>query len=138
MNANETFFDTNILLYLISQDEAKAQRAETLLESGGLISVQVLNELTAVLIRKIRMPWIEIREVLSLIRALCSVEPITVATHDQGLLLAERYGFPIYDAMIAASAMLSGCHTLFTEDFQNGQRIENRLTICNPFAKLST
>ncbi|MFH0724735.1 MAG: PIN domain-containing protein [Pseudomonadota bacterium] len=82
------------------------------------------------------MSWGEIREVLFLVRALCKVDPITVATHEHGIMIAERYGFSIYDAMIVASALLSGCHILFTEDLQNGQRIANRLTICNPFIEL--
>ena len=133
MNADKVFFDTNILLYLLSQDETKADRAENLLAGGGLISVQVLNEMAFVSLRKLKMPWSEIREILFLVRGICKVESLTVETHEQGLFLAERYGFSIYDAMITASALISDCHTLFTEDLQNGQLIENRLTICNPF-----
>ncbi len=98
-----------------------------------MISVQVLNELASVVMRKLKMSWVETREVLSLIRTLCKVEPVTLATHEQGIFLAERYGFSIYDAMITASALLSGCRTLYTEDLQNGQRIEKNLMTCNPF-----
>ncbi|MFH0725846.1 MAG: hypothetical protein V2B19_05770 [Pseudomonadota bacterium] len=47
MSADDTFFDTNIVLYLFSQDDNRAERAEALLADGGLISVQVLNELTS-------------------------------------------------------------------------------------------
>ena len=133
MNADKVFFDTNILLYLLSQDETKADRAESLLAGGGFISVQVLNELAFVSLRKLKMSWKEIREILFLVRGMCQVESLMVETHEQGLFLAERYGFSIYDAMITASALISGCHTLFTEDLQNGQLIENSLTICNPF-----
>jgi predicted nucleic acid-binding protein len=43
---------------------------------------------------------------------------------DRGLLLAERYGFPIYDAMIVASALLARCVTLYSEDMQDGQVID--------------
>jgi predicted nucleic acid-binding protein len=42
------FYDANAVLYLLSADEAKADRAEELLASGGRVSVQVLNELAAV------------------------------------------------------------------------------------------
>jgi predicted nucleic acid-binding protein len=38
------FFDTNVLLYLLSEDAEKAHRAERLVRQGGGISVQVLNE----------------------------------------------------------------------------------------------
>jgi predicted nucleic acid-binding protein len=133
MNDDDAFFDTNVLLYLFSQDETKAKQTEALLALGGLISVQILNELASVATRKLKLSWTETHEMLSLIRALCKVKPVTMETHEQGILLAQRYGFSIYDAMIAASALLSGCRTLFTEDLQNGQRVENRLTICNPF-----
>jgi len=44
MSAAESFFDTNVLLYLLSKDAAKADLAEALLATGGVVSVQVLNE----------------------------------------------------------------------------------------------
>ena len=136
MNEGEAFFDTNILLYLLSGDEAKADRAEEVIAGGGIISVQVLSEFASVATRKLGMSWAEIREILSQVRAVCPVEPITVETHDRGLLLAERYGFPIYDAMIVASALLAKCATLYSEDMQDGQVIDGQLTIRNPFAAL--
>jgi predicted nucleic acid-binding protein len=49
------FFDTNVLLYLASEDEAKANCAESLLQAGGTTSVQVLNEIANVTRRKIGM-----------------------------------------------------------------------------------
>lgn len=133
MPGNEAFFDTNILLYLLSSETLKADTAEALLAGGGSISIQVLNEFASVATRKLHMCWDETREVLSLIRSLCQTIPVTLETHDKGLDLAERYGFPIYDSMIVAAALIAGCATLYTEDLQNGQRIENQLTICNPF-----
>jgi predicted nucleic acid-binding protein len=50
-----SFFDSNVVLYLLSGDAAKADRAEALLEAGGVISVQVLNEVTSVCRRKLKM-----------------------------------------------------------------------------------
>ena len=129
----DTFFDTNVLLYLLSSDTFKANRAEDLIAAGGVISVQVLNEFASVASRKLAMPWVEIREVLSAVCGICRVEPIFVETHDRGLALAERYGFSVYDSMILASALLAGCTTLFSEDLQDGQQIGDRLTVRNPF-----
>ncbi len=133
MSGAEAFFDTNVVLYLLSADDAKADRAEELLAIGGIISVQVLNEFTAVASRKLRMSWPEIREVLAQVRAVCNVEPMSVDTHDRAAQLAERYGLSIYDALIVAAALLAGCSTLYSEDMQNGQVIERQLTIRNPF-----
>jgi len=126
------FFDTNVLLYLLSADTRKADQAENLLAGGGIISVQVLNEFAAVASRKLGMSWNEIRDALSPIRAICQIEPMSIETYDRALEIAERYGFSIYDATIIASALDAGCKTLHSEDFQDGQVIE-QLTIRNPF-----
>lgn len=129
----KTFFDTNILLYLLSGDAAKADRAESALLNGGWVSVQVLNEFASVASRKLGMTWPEIKEALAPIRVVCKVVPITVETHDLGLEIAERYGFSLYDSLIVASALLAGCEILFSEDLQDCQRINDQLVISNPF-----
>lgn len=134
MSVAEAFFDTNVVLYLLSADAVKADRAEELLAMGGMISVQVLNEFVAVASRKRRMSWAEIREVLAQVRAVCAVEPMSVDTHEHGLQIAERYGFSIYDALIVSAALSAGCTTLYSEDMQDGQVIDRKLTIRNPFA----
>ena len=128
-----SFFDTNVLVYLASADAGKADRAEQVIAAGGTISVQVLNELTNVARRKMRLSWPETRSLLATIRGLLSVEAVTVETHDVGVALAERYGFSVYDAMVAASAVLSGCETLWSEDMQHGMVVDDRLRIRNPF-----
>lgn len=133
MSGAEVFFDTNVVLYLLSGDVIKADRSEELLVTGGVISVQVLNEFAAVASRKLHMSWPEIREVLAQIRVVCPVEPLSVDTHDRGAQVAERYDLSIYDALIVAAALLAGCTTLYSEDMQNGQVIERQLTIRNPF-----
>lgn len=133
MSGGEGFFDTNVVLYMLSADVSKADRAEELIALGGTLSVQVLNELVAVASRKLRMPWSEIREVLSLLRAVCAIEPITIETHERAVQIAERYGLSIYDALIVSAALLAGCRTLYSEDMQDGQVIEGLLTIRNPF-----
>ena len=57
MSAADCFFDTNVLLYLLSKDAAKADRAEALLATGGIVSVQVLNEFASVATRKLAMTF---------------------------------------------------------------------------------
>lgn len=135
MKGAKAFFDTNVLLYLISEDSAKADRAEEVLAQGGVISVQVLNEFASVASRKHRLSYPEIRETLDTFRAVCKVEPLTLDIHEQGLVVAERYGFSLYDALIVAAALKAGCATLYSEDMQDGQTIEGRLVIRNPFTQ---
>ena len=127
------FIDTNVLIYLASNDASKANRAEEIVAERGIISVQVLNEIANVARRRMKFDWSETNQFLDLLRALVEVHPLTVEVHEAGLALAERYGLSIYDAMIVASALQADCETLYSEDRQNGMRIDGRLTIVNPF-----
>ena len=110
MPATNTFIDTNVLLYLMSADTEKADRAEQILAAKGYISVQVLNEIANVARRKLTMSWDDIDEFIGLIRTKCPIEKLSVA-----------------------AALLAECTTLYSEDMQHGLLIEGSLTICNPF-----
>ena len=128
-----SFFDTNILIYLASNDATKADRAEAIVREGGAISVQVLNEVANVARRKMKLSWQETRGFLSSLRELLTVHSVTIDTHELGLALAERHQLSIYDALIAASALLAECDRLWSEDMQDGMAIDSRLRIVNPF-----
>ena len=127
------FFDSNVILYLASEDTAKAGQAEELLVGGGVISVQVLNEFVSVSTRKYRRPWPAIEETLSIVRTLCRVEPRTLAVHEAAVALARDHNFSFHDALIVASARIARYDTLFTEGMQHGRVIDDVLTVFNPF-----
>jgi predicted nucleic acid-binding protein len=129
----DAFFDTNVLVYLLSSDPKKADRAEALMAEGGVISVQVLNEFVSVARRKLGVPWPDLHDILGVLRAALRVEPITLATHDRALEIAARYKLGIYDALILSAALLAECETVYSEDLQHGQRIAGALRIRNPF-----
>jgi predicted nucleic acid-binding protein len=131
-----SFFDTNVLLYITSSNDLKAERAEKIVDSGGAISVQMLNELTNVARRKMRMSWPDIHAFLSLLRGLLTVHPPTIESHETGLALAERYDLSTWDAMIAASALHAGCDTLWSEGMQHGMRLDDQLRVINPFRSM--
>lgn len=133
----DAFIDTNVVIYLLGSDTAKADRAEALIKSGANVSVQVLNEVANVLRRKRGMTWAEVCEVLGLLRGLCRVHPLTVETHAKGLDIGERYSLSVYDSMILAAALLAGCDTLWSEDMRDGLHIDNQLRIRNPFDEQS-
>jgi predicted nucleic acid-binding protein len=133
MSAGDTFFDTSVLFYLLSNDVRKADRVEALLAHRGIISVQVLNEFTVVALRKVGLPLQEIREILDTVRAVCMVEPLTATTHDRGMEICERYKFSFYDSVIIAAALIVGAKVLYSEDLQHGQVIDRQLRIVNPF-----
>jgi predicted nucleic acid-binding protein len=135
MSGGDSFFDTSVLLYLLSPEVGKADRVEVLLERTGVISVQVLNEFTAVAFRKLGMSFGEISEVLDIVRAVCRTEALTVEDHECAIQIAERYRFSFYDSLIIATALRAGCKTLYCEDLQHHQKIERQLTVINPFVK---
>lgn len=128
------FVDTNVLLYLLSADARKAARAEQVLAGRIIVSVQVLNEFANVARRKAGMAWLPLTQLLADLRQFADVRPLTLATHEAALALAERYQLAWYDALIAAAALEAGCHTLLSEDFQDGQVLQQQLTIRNPFS----
>lgn len=137
MRATESrdFIDSNVVLYLLSSDPRKADDAEGLLRAGPFISVQVLNEVTQVCVRKLGMGWDEIARFVHLVRSFCRVVPLTVEIHERARGLAERHRLSVYDACIAAAAMTAGCQTLYSEDMNHGQILGDGLTIRNPFVR---
>ena len=129
------FLDSNVLIYAALQPDPRSDAARALLARRGTISVQVLNEFANVAHRKLRRSWPEIEQALAAVRALCPPPlPVTLAIHEAAVGIAARTGYQLFDALIIASALAAGCVTLFSEDMQDGQVIDGRLTIRNPFA----
>lgn len=106
-----------------------------LLDAGGAISVQSLNELANVLLRKRRWTWRKIAQAVDAVSFRCpEIVTLTPELHRLGLRLAERYQLSVYDAMIAAAALTAACDTLYSEDMHDGLVIDGRVRIVNPFA----
>ena len=132
MNA-KPFLDTNIVIYAFALNDFRNTKAEALLESGGVISVQVLNEFVNVSRRKQGRGWDEIDDALDILKTLLDrPQPLTVEVHEAAVGLARKNGLSIYDSLIVATALRAGCTVLYSEDMHHGQTIE-RLTIRNPF-----
>jgi predicted nucleic acid-binding protein len=128
-----SFLDSNVLLYMATEDDAKAERSSQLLRSECVVSVQVLNEIANVLRLKRKLPWERVREFLGVVEELASVMPLDVDCHKIGMNVAEHYGFSIYDSMIVAAALQADCDILYSEDMQHGQTIDALLTVVNPY-----
>jgi predicted nucleic acid-binding protein len=130
--AKRAFIDTNVVVYLLSGDRAKAERAEKLIAAGGVVSVQVLNEFAAVARRKAGLDWPEIRDVLTAVRANCAVAALTVEVHERALNIAEATNLHIYDATIVAAAAVNNCTVVYSEDLSHNQTIGG-VRVTNPF-----
>jgi predicted nucleic acid-binding protein len=130
---SQVFLDSNVVLYLLSADARKADKAEALLAQQPCISVQVLNEVTSVCRRKLGMPWPEVQDLLLAVKASCMVLPLTVDTHAQAVSIAQQHQLSFYDAHIVAAAIQSGASALMSEDMHEGL-VVGPIKIQNPFA----
>jgi len=127
------FVDSNVVIYHLDKDDAKQAIALKLLASDPMISTQVLGEVSNVMRRKLGYEWAEVRAVVSKLTEVARVHTIRPSTILRALDTAQRYGFSYYDSLIVAAAVESGCTTLYSEDLQDGQRLDSGLTIRNPF-----
>jgi predicted nucleic acid-binding protein len=90
-------------------------------------------EFTNVCLRKLKMSKEDTFEnALNLLEG-AQVKPVTKELVRQSFTLSLKYGFSHWDSLIVASALQAGCSTLYTEDMHNGQVIEGKLKIVNPF-----
>lgn len=129
---SKPFIDSNVILCLLSGDTAKADKAEALLETGGVISVQVLNEVLSICRRKLKMDWDEIDAVLQAVKSCVEIVPLTTATHELAVQICKRYQLSFYDAQICSAALLINAKVLFSEDMHDGM-IMDGMEIKNPF-----
>lgn len=98
------------------------------------MSIQVLSETANIMRRKLSYDGASISAVIDRLSQTCSsLQPLTLSTLTAALGISGRYGFSHYDSLIVAAALQGNCTTLFSEDLQHGQTIDERLVIVNPF-----
>jgi predicted nucleic acid-binding protein len=131
------FIDTNVVLYLYSEDEPGKKKAADALVRGSeraWISTQILSETANVLRRKFKLDYPDVAAVVAEVCAACHVYVVSSETVMHALTLGQHYHHSYFDSLILAAALECGCETLVSEDMQNGFVVESRLTIWNPFA----
>jgi predicted nucleic acid-binding protein len=129
----DRFFDTNILIYAFAAGDRRSVRAEALLGEGGVIGVQVLNEFTNVMRRKLGWDWDQIDAALVVIAELTGPAcPLTAEIHAHAVKLARGSTLSFYDALVIAAAADAKCRVLLTEDLQHGRKFGD-VRIENPF-----
>ena len=126
--------DSNILIYNHSLDcEDKRVIARDFFNENPVISSQVISEYLNVMNRNFKMQKQELIQICSLWLEKCFVQPVILATIKLAQNLVSKYDFQIFDGIIAAAALEADCDILYSEDMQDGQVIENKLKIKNPF-----
>ena len=133
--SGRSFIDTNVLVYAYSNDDLvkKAQALLTLQSSEAWLSTQVLIEFANIYSRKVKVAWPGVETALNELLNDFAVHPAAGGTIVHATRLAQRYGFSWFDALIVAAALECGCETLYSEDLQHGQLIEQSLRVVNPF-----
>jgi predicted nucleic acid-binding protein len=131
------FIDTNILVYsLLENDSHKHGQAVHLMESlkGNFIfiSTQVLNELY-VSLQKHNIEEPEIENKIRKIIDIYNVSIINISTIKLCWKVKGKYAYSYWDSLIIAAALENNCSILYTEDMRDGQVIDNKLRIANPF-----
>jgi len=133
----KSFLDTNILIYTFSEDEPDKQiKAMSLIEDYSekvIISTQVINEFCNILLKKFKLSPDSVENAIIEINNLLPIVSFDFSTQIKALKLKNKYQFQFYDALIVSTALENRCNTLFSEDMQHNQLIENELRIINPF-----
>ncbi len=83
--------------------------------------------------RKMKVPLPLVTENLKEIIANTQVKTISSQTVLQACNIALKNQLSYYDSLIVTAALEFNCTTLYSEDMQNGQIIEYKLKIVNPF-----
>lgn len=130
---DKCFIDTNILLYLYSNDLHKKNNAKKILNANHNISVQVLNEFSNVSLKKFHLPVNDVKEAIEELIVKTIVNVYTSNTILNALRLHNTYKYQFYDCLILATALENNCNILYSEDMQSGQIIDKILKIINPF-----
>ena len=128
------FADTNIAIYALDADESKRRQALAILREHPTISTQVVNEFLGVLLGKRKLEQVEAYRLARVLMRQCEVVSVTPEITEQAMTLGERYRLSHWDSVIVSAALNARCDTLYSEDMQDGQVFENRLTVKNPFA----
>lgn len=134
---DKAFLDTNILIYAYSEDEPKKQSVALHLldsfEDHVIISKQVINELSNILLKKFKLSSDQVENVLLEIDNVLPIVDFDLTTQIKALRLKERYQLQYYDALIVATALENNCTVVYSEDMQHEMLIDGSLRIINPF-----
>jgi predicted nucleic acid-binding protein len=134
MPGKNVFLDSNILVYVYSEDEVeKREKSRSLYGDTATISTQVLNEVANVFLLKFRIAPDDVARKIRELSQGCKISVVDFETVMSAIRLHREYGYSYFDSLMLASALREECSTIYTEDMQNGQVIDGTLTIVNPF-----
>lgn len=133
MTGDQIFLDSNILIYLLEQDRDRRDLVLGFSNKGYNISTQVISENVNICLKKLKMTKEESFEHGDYLFNSFKLNLITEKTIKHAFNISIRYKFSYWDSLILATALENNCNTLYSEDMQHDQLIDNNLKILNPF-----
>ena len=134
---NQVFLDTNLWIYLYAKEPPdKYQKVEEIIKDNWQsiqVSTQVLGELFHVLTRKKFTSKTEAAKIISDIINTFAIHAIDTPQVVEALEINVKYGYSYWDSLIIATALLSDCSIIYSEDMQHNQVINSKAKIVNPF-----
>jgi len=134
--SDRVFIDSNIFLYAFNDDDLRKQQLATDIIMSRInhcyISIQVINEVSSNMLRKLLSTNDEVEEFVRDSYKRFSVQNITQTVFIQACSLREKYNLSYYDSIIVSSAIEAKCTILYSEDMQHNLQIKE-LSIINPF-----
>jgi len=132
---DRVFLDTNALVYFISNERKKKVRAREIIFSSEevYVSSQIISEFISVCFSKKLLSADEIISIVNQLIEALNFVAVEESTIKKALQIKHKLGFSFWDCLVISSALENNCSILYTEDLQEGQIIENTLTIINPF-----
>ena len=136
--SGKAFLDTNILLYCFDNaDSRKQELARNLVNSlldvdSARISTQTLQEYYNVLTKKLKC---DKKEALKNVERYSKIFPVhtnTVKDILSAISISVKNKLSFYDSLIIAAAKAEGCGTVYSEDLNDGQKVDG-VKIVNPF-----
>jgi predicted nucleic acid-binding protein len=137
------FVDTNILMYAHDTSaDAKHDRAKALLEElwrdrTGVVSTQVLQELSVNLRRKAGRP-LDVKATREIVADYLTWQVVVNGGESilDALELEARYQISFWDALVVQAAQASGAEVLYSEDLSDGQTYGS-VRVINPLRAAS-
>ena len=128
------FLDSNVWVYsILDQDPLKQTKALNLIDSEQIVlSHQVLGEVSNVLLRVGVEDAVNEKTLGAAIGRSTLVER-GLEAYSEALALRKRYKLSYWDSLLLIDALVGGCTVFYTEDLHDGQLIEGKLKIVNPF-----
>lgn len=137
---DKIFLDTNIFVYAFDKSKpAKMNLSRQLLfrykpKENSVISYQVVQEFVNVcykLNNSSKLTKATLNFIQQEMYSRWEINP-SINLYNKAVEIKNKYKFSFYDSLIVAAAVETKCSTLFSEDFQNLQKIEF-LQIVNPY-----